>query len=581
MKGQPNNNRGTQLSSNRGLSPRNANFSFATGSNNPRLLHIVICFGVLLITLQLGYNVQNNAAKEDTLSFLGRGAIAVYDDESSDTPPAESNNESQLKKQLDQMAKDMSKLRKDLEKANNGNNQVSSTSDTKALLDLKAEIKALKKQVSKDTPGTSSTKHDDDAHAEMKKELEALKQQLSDAKVQSSERMLVGSNKNKDPTEIEASKQQMEQLQENDISQQSTTEGSVKEIAPEDDIKVKYPYAKPPVASEFTRQEGVVVATKIHGPHQFPILKQFLCLFNFAYNKRMKYDVLIFTTEPLSKEEIEEIQMIGKPAKVFVVVDNAGLHKLIDELEPHKREMFLEKCDLKDPEALANATWFNNCKERGRTNRLAYNWQAEFRAMRIWTHKALKPYRYMLWIDADAFCTEEWKRDPVAFFIENNLAIFFANFAAGKSPGGFPEFKSRLITAFNRTLSEVEIEEGHLTAKDGVGAINQIHGFMHMTDLDFFRSEQVLHWARTLIGDEFLSRRFDDQLAVTVPAAILAPNRSWLMRQNGVELNVFHNGLMDGQERAPAFNFLAYWNDKGGKEKMPEANEKCELTANG
>lgn len=345
----------------------------------------------------------------------------------------------------------------------------------------------------------------------------------------------------------------------------------------------KYPYAKPPVASEFVKQDSVVIATKIHGTHQLHILKQFLCLFNFAYNNKMKYDILIFSTDPLTPQEEQEIIELGKPANVQIVVDNPGLHQLIDELEPHKRTKFLKKCNLdqNNPQALQNLTWFSDCKENGRSSRLAYNWQAEFRALRIWKNPALKPYRYMLWIDADAFCTEEWKRDPVAFFIEHKLAILFANFGAGISPGGFPEFKSRFMTSFNRTISNVEVVEGHLTSQNGTGPVHQIHGFMHMTDLDFYRSEPVMKWARTLIGDEFLSRRFDDQLAVTAPAVVLAPERSWDMRQNGITLNVFHNGFLDGQEKAETKNFRAYWNDKGGDEKMPGSKETCEITANG
>ena len=187
----------------------------------------------------------------------------------------------------------------------------------------------------------------------------------------------------------------------------------------------------------------------------------------------------------------------------------------------------------------------------------------------------------MLWIDADAFCTEEWKRDPVAFLIHNNLVILFENHGAGQSPGGYPEFIERFTEAFNRTISDVEVVEGHLTSKNGTGTVKQIHGFMHVTDLTFFRSEAVLNWARILIGDEFLSRRFDDQLAVTAPSVVLAPERSWEMRANGITLNVFHNGMLDGQEKAPAFNFKAFWNNKGGSEMMAGAKDVCVITANG
>ena len=91
-----------------------------------------------------------------------------------------------------------------------------------------------------------------------------------------------------------------------------------------------------------------------------------------------------------------------------------------------------------------------------------------------------------------------------------------------------------------------------------------------------------MKWSRTLIGDEFLSRRFDDQLAVTAPAAVWAPERSWHLRSHGIKLNVFHNGILDGgAERAKRYNFRALWNDGGGKEGFPEAVGVCNILANG
>ena len=588
------------------LSPRNNNSS----TPSPRLVHIVICFGLLLVTLQFVYNAQSSSANEETLDrirLLGHGVDVG--DESDDNESSNNGQQQQQQQQrIDQMTADMAKLRKQLD----GKHQTSQ----EEMKNLKAELKSLKEQVvvqhnRKDAAETDKDKNNNSKEKlemEFKNELGVLKQKLEEYKTQGFDNNRdVDDSKAKEQArlqaetskELQALKKQIEEVKaaksapgktsSPEIEKEATsapaenTTPETREETLETTIEDgKYPFAKPPVATEFVKQDGVVIATKIHGPHQLPILKQFLCLLNFAYNKKMKYDVLIFTTEALSKEEEKEIRGIGKPAKVQIVVDNPGLHKLIDELEPHKRELFLRKCDVADdPEKLKNLTWFSNCKENGRTSRLAYNWQAEFRAMRIWNHRALKPYKFMLWIDADAFCTEEWKRDPVAFFIEHKLAIFFDNFGAGTTPGGFPEFKQRFMTAFNRTISDIELVEGHLTSQNNTGPVRQIHGFMHMTDLEFFRSEPVMHWARTLIGDEFLSRRFDDQLAVTAPAVVLAPERAWDMRANGVTLNVFHNGLLDGKERAPAYNFMAYWNDKGGKDVMPGSKETCEITANG
>ena len=51
----------------------------------------------------------------------------------------------------------------------------------------------------------------------------------------------------------------------------------------------------------------------------------------------------------------------------------------------------------------------------------------------------------------------------------------------------------------------------------------------------------------------------DDQLAVTAPAAIFAPERSWEMRAKGFHLDVFHNMKLDGIDQAMPAGFLKYY----------------------
>lgn len=50
----------------------------------------------------------------------------------------------------------------------------------------------------------------------------------------------------------------------------------------------------------FKRYDNVVIATKIHGPHQWEILEQSFCLLHHAYNHKVLYDIVVFTAEPLS-----------------------------------------------------------------------------------------------------------------------------------------------------------------------------------------------------------------------------------------------------------------------------------------
>ena len=335
-----------------------------------------------------------------------------------------------------------------------------------------------------------------------------------------------------------------------------------------------------PQIVEFERQERVVVATKIHGPRNLNLLEQMLCLFTKAYNDRMNYDVIVFTTLPFSEENMTHVQSLGAPANVTFVVDNPGLQTMIEQLEPHRKQKFLARCNITTPEQLAALTWDSSCEEFNLFERLAYTWQAEFRALHIWHHPALKPYRYMLWLDTDGFCTEVWKRDPVAFFIQHQLVILFDNFPMGSSRGAV--FDERFRQAFNTTLCHVKLQNGQLQPKIGgrcpLPGIPLIHGFFHITDLDFYRSPPVMHWARTLIGDSFLSRKFDDQIAVTAPAAVLAANRSWDMEYHGLKLNVFHNYKLDGRDYVGGFK--TYWK-KNGQANFTAAWNVCPVTASG
>ena len=73
---------------------------------------------------------------------------------------------------------------------------------------------------------------------------------------------------------------------------------------------------------------------------------------------------------------------------------------------------------------------------------------------------------------------------------------------------------------------------------------------MHITDLDFYRSPKVMNWSKTLIGDMKFSRRYDDQIGVTVPAAVWAGNRTSdiTIALNNYSLDIFHNGKLDGKD---------------------------------
>lgn len=84
-------------------------------------------------------------------------------------------------------------------------------------------------------------------------------------------------------------------------------------------------------------------------------------------------------------------------------------------------------------------------------------------------------------------------------------------------------------------------------------------------------------WGQTWIGDGFLQRRYDDQAGVTVPAAILDPDRAWDMRRNHIRLNVYHNFDLDGKKFERVGGFLKYWKNVA-RHQFPEAAKVCKIT---
>ena len=311
---------------------------------------------------------------------------------------------------------------------------------------------------------------------------------------------------------------------------------------------IPVPAARPAAIVDFERQPGVAIVTKIHGPHQFHLLEQSLCLLHHAYNRRVRYDIVVFTTLPLSAEEMATVRNVTRPARVTFPLDNRGtIQAEIAALSPVRRAALLARCRA-GPDNIthvANITWWSNCPDR-----LAYNWQAEFRGWHLWRHAALRDYRYMLWLDSDGFATKVWPKDPVAYAIRHRLVLLFDNMK-GHNRISHP----RVLQTYNKTICGIQLKQGRLETNwvhgdECVGRrIKTVHGFFHVTDLDFYRSDAVARWSENLIGDCFCCREHDDQIAVTVPAALLAPERSRDMRANGLRLDVYHNNRLDGKEQ--------------------------------
>lgn len=181
---------------------------------------------------------------------------------------------------------------------------------------------------------------------------------------------------------------------------------------------------------DFERQDGVVVVTKIHDDSDTVIeaLKQQYCLFMQAYNTRMIYDMVLFSTEEISLENQKLLRDTVHPAQLTIYTDETTLTDHVSELDDNRTTYLLNRCGVNSTNELS---WHTRCSEKGATGgpvKLSYAWQSEFRSKWLWQHPGLAKYKYMLWMDSDTFCTKKWTQDPIAAMVRNDLVIMFANY---------------------------------------------------------------------------------------------------------------------------------------------------------
>jgi hypothetical protein len=193
-----------------------------------------------------------------------------------------------------------------------------------------------------------------------------------------------------------------------------------------------------------------------------------------------------------------------------------------------------------------------------------------------------------MWMDTDVFSTKPWPVDPIAVAVQNNLTILFDNYPAG----GSRDMAVQIAKGFNVSLCQLKLtKEGQLESKFGTSKgdavtdeycnnarIQSVHGFFHVTNLDFYRSPQVTRGIDALFEDCFLCRNPDDQISVTIPAAVYTPERSWDMRRKGIQLDLYHNFRLDGKDSEKTFGFKQLWKLKRLRQSMKEARGICPVT---
>ena len=322
----------------------------------------------------------------------------------------------------------------------------------------------------------------------------------------------------------------------------------------------------------FQRYDNVAIVTKIHSPQDSYRLKKMLCFLDVAYNQYVNYDVIVFTTKPWSQNDINELQQVIPNTKLLIVIDGPSktgdLSEYLINTSQEEIEMLKERCG-------ETLSWENYCIEDGSMYKtsLAYNWQSEFRAYHIFKHEALKPFKYMIWMDSDALCTESWSVDPMKMMVENDLTIAFPNFPAGKTEN--PLLKSKIEAAYNESVCHAILnKEGFLWGKKCNGNdkvhFQHIHGFHHITNLDVYRKEKHLKFLHSITeGNYKFSRIWDDQLGVTVPAVMDTPGKAWDYWSHNVTTNIFHHGDLDGKVKVrlegERIKDYTKWFDRRGK----------------
>ena len=335
----------------------------------------------------------------------------------------------------------------------------------------------------------------------------------------------------------------------------------------------------------FQRFENVVIVTKIHWSKNVHTVKRMLCLVNAAYNQYVNYDILVFTTIPWNEKEIEDLQSSVPNSKVQVVIDGPSptgdVNDYLFNMTQEEINSLKERCGAGIGTNMPLG-WFNHCTEEGMNivSNLAYNWQSEFRAYHIFKHSALKPYKYMIWMDSDALCTQSWTVDPIQVMVEQNLTILFANFPAGKTE--HPILRTKIEASYKKSVCHAILnKEGFLWGKKcrdeaEIPHFQHIHGFHHVTNLDVFRKEEHLKFLQSItMGNYRFSRLWDDQLAVTVPAVMDTEGRAWDYWKHNITTNIFHHGDLDGKGNGKNKRSFKVWWKEGGSKKWDVGYQMC------
>ena len=162
-----------------------------------------------------------------------------------------------------------------------------------------------------------------------------------------------------------------ESLPTNDAEVDAQVDAEVKEKVKVDaDAEVKVDADTDENEGTFKRYDGVVIATKVLWQKDLKSLKEWTCFINHAYNDRMKYDFVVFTTLPWDEENIVQLQKAAAPANLTVAVEAPPLGEQLAAMPKEEVDFLRKRCNVTN--ATEALTYFHYCTEPGskhRTNR--------------------------------------------------------------------------------------------------------------------------------------------------------------------------------------------------------------------
>lgn len=337
----------------------------------------------------------------------------------------------------------------------------------------------------------------------------------------------------------------------------------------EQDLSKLMPLAEP--TAKHAQRAKAAVVFKIHGPVDLDSLLQSLCLLTEAYNKVARRDVVVFSDLHLEYADIRQLQQAVAPATIDVVALHDTPQEILMKLSSVAQGRVAEACNS----SIELIQWDTVCCEKtagsicDKMSYLTMNW---FRIVELWTHPRLIAYDYLLQMDSDSFCTRPWEHDPIEVMAERNLTYCFNNWPSQAGGSLVRGLRPLVLEHFGKPICTVEVKEGHLSPDhsscSGVSGselgeeapLGEMWGSFQVARLSFFRDAPFQAWARRFAADGYIfTRRWDDQTAMTVALAQLAPEQTWQLSGLGLDLGVYHNGHLDSSNiEYPHPDFVRY-----------------------